>query len=139
MRVGCGSLFLLIAAFCGWSAFNWSHNASQSSGFVDWVTDAKATSENSAVKFGVGAAIFGVLGLLIFASGGGQRTQQPPASQRPPAPQPTQSRPSPPRPAPISPTATVEQRLKKLHDLRMKGLITEDEYARRRQAILDEV
>lgn len=137
MRVGCGSLFLLIAAFCGWSAFNWSHNANQSSGFVDWLTDAKATSENMAVKFGVGAAIFGVLGLLIFASGGGQRTQQP-APQRPAAPQPALPRPAP-RPSPSSPTATVEQRLKKLHELRTKGLITEDEYARRRQAILDEV
>ena len=54
------------------------------------------------------------------------------ASPRPVAPSPAYA-----PPAASPPPATVEQRLGKLQRLRQQGLITDDEYAARRQAILD--
>jgi len=118
---------LLIAATLGWAAFNWGHNASKATGVVSWVTNEKQTSENVAVRYGVGAAIFGVLALIILASGG---------SSPPPQQQHAQPRP----PVRAEPqTGGPEARLRNLRDLLDKRLITEEEYKRRRQGILDEV
>jgi len=123
MRVGCGLFMLLIAATLGWGAFNWGHNASKATGAVSWLTNEKQTSENFAMRYGVGAAIFGVLALIILASGG---SSPPPEQPRPPV-----------RSEPRS--SGLEARLRNLRDLLDKRLISEEEYQRRRQAILDDV
>lgn len=127
MRVGCGLLFLLIAAVLGWAAFNWTHNAQNAKGFGAWLTDEKQTSENFAVRFGVGAAIFGVLALIILGSGGSE-----PSPKQSSAPIPPSSRGG-------SSPPTVEERLKNLNGLQARGLISDAEYGKRRQAILDDV
>jgi hypothetical protein len=126
MRVGCGLFMLLIAATLGWAAFNWGHNASKATGVASWLTNEKQTSENFAVRYGVGAAIFGVLAIIILASGG---SATPPQQSAPP---PRQSREEP-------RSSNAEARLRNLRDLLEKRLISEEEYRRRRQAILDEV
>ncbi|MFO0863744.1 MAG: SHOCT domain-containing protein [Gemmataceae bacterium] len=127
MRVGCGLFMLLVAATLGWAAFNWGHNASKATGVASWLTNEKQTSENFAVRYGVGAAIFGVLAIIILASGGGSSPAQPPA---PPPPRQVRDEPRP---------NNAEARLRNLRDLLDKRLISEDEYRKRRQAILDEV
>lgn len=126
MRVGCGLFMLLIAAVLGWAAFNWGHNASKATGVASWLTNEKQTSENFAVRYGVGAAIFGVLALIVLASG----SSTPPVQHPVPAEQAQRRDPGP---------SNVEARLRNLRDLLDKRLISEEEYGRRRRAILDEV
>ncbi|MBX9678492.1 MAG: SHOCT domain-containing protein [Gemmataceae bacterium] len=125
MRVGCGLFMLLIAATLGWGAFNWGHNASKATGVASWLTNEKQTSENFAVRYGVGAAIFGVLALVVLASG----SSTPPAQHSGPVQQQRRD------PGP----SNAEARLRNLRDLLDKRLISEEEYSRRRKAILDEV
>jgi len=116
---------LLVAATLGWGAFNWGHNASKATGVTSWLTNEKRTSENFAVRYGVGAAIFGVLALIILASGG---SSQPPQQTKPLVPVRGESS-----------SSGMEARLRNLRDLLDKRLINDEEYQRRRQAILDDV
>lgn len=127
---------LLIALVLGWAAFNWGFNASQA-GTIDTLTGAKKASENYSIQFGVGAAIFGIVALVVLASGGGSNPQ-PEASARPNPINITLATPSP-TGKPDDSASTIEARLNQLKLLMDKGMITEQEFADRRKKILDSV
>jgi hypothetical protein len=133
---------LLIAAVLGWAAFNWAYNANEAGkktgleGLLSGMTNERKNSENISIQFGVGAAIFGIIALVILASGGGSRPPTVTVVRReiaPPAPRPRDPGPS------ESGQGSVEERLVKLKELLDKGLITEPEYQTRRKRILDDL
>lgn len=141
MRVGCGLVFIFIAACCGWAAFNWTTNAvvvangTGVRGFVGRAVGEDTASTQVAWQYGVGAAIFGVIGMLVLASSGGstsgavERPMVLAAAARPVAYEPA----PPPRPP------SVEQRLANLKGLLSSGLISDQEYQDKRRQMLDQI
>ena len=144
MRVGCGLFMLLLAAGLGWGAFTAAHNASNAGGVGDWLTNKKEVSRNASIQLGVGAAIFGILGLIVLAAGamaGGVDESAPSNQSRQGVDVRIIGQSLPAAQKSYSPAnqATIEQRLAKLDELVKKGLISEQECEKRRQQILAEL
>jgi hypothetical protein len=94
---------------------------------VDEIVGNKKRSEDSSVSFGIGAVLFGIVGIVLIASGGSR-----PEASPPPA---VVVREAPPQ---NPPSDSIAQRLTSLKGLHDGGLITDDEYQSRRQRLLDE-
>src|SRR5579875_1786381 len=68
MRLGCGFGFILIAALFVMGAIAWSAKSEETDGVVGNLTGAHQQSQDNAAMCWVGAALFGIIGLIVLFS-----------------------------------------------------------------------